>query len=346
MSTYYDFSQLLSYNGTYNVIADSRGSGKTYGWTKLALNGWFKNRDEFFYLRRYKEEIQKSAPLFFNAIAHEFPYADFKTEGMFARVASAETRGTKKRQWDTIGYFGALSTSHQLKSVPFPNVRRIGYDEFIIERGNTVYITSEVAKLNNFFSTVNRRRTDCKLFMMANAVSMSNPYFAQWGIRPDLGVEFQKLWKNPVTGKHFMIAHFPEGEGYQAEARATDFGMFVTESDPEYADYAIGNKFADAHTELISSKTSDAKYRFSLETPDGTFSIWYDRDIQRFFAQGKRPKVEKLFTLMPHKVASGKPLMVFQDRPLSTLRTAFRHARLLFDEPATRNSFINIFNTK
>lgn len=336
--TYYNYGQLLSYNAGYNCVAGGRGIGKSFGIKERSIKDWFKKREQFFYLRRYKDEIGKSAPLFFDDIAHKFPFADFRVRGGVAESASAETRGQKKREWSVLGYFGALSVGQQYKSVPFPAVTKLIYDEFIIEKGNTVYLRDEVTAFNNFFNTVDRYQDKTKAFLLANAVSMDNPFFVEWHVRPDEGREWQTFHDG------FIVVHLPDSDKFQAEVANTRFGQFLMKSSPEYAEYAISNKFADANAELVESKTADAKYRFTLETQRQTFGCWFDLGLGRWYITRKRPRGnERVFTLERSNMGEGKTYLEFGSKPLGALRTAFNHGRVWFDEPGTRNLFLDIF---
>ena len=65
---YIDYSRIFSYNALLNFIIASRGTGKTFGITDFVIDKFLKRGDEFVYVRRYKSELQKSIPKFFNAI--------------------------------------------------------------------------------------------------------------------------------------------------------------------------------------------------------------------------------------------------------------------------------------
>ena len=80
---YIDLSKILSYNALLNFIIASRGTGKTYGTTKFVAKKFIEKEEEFIYLRRYKSELQKSIPRFFNAISvnNEFPDHVFSHKG-------------------------------------------------------------------------------------------------------------------------------------------------------------------------------------------------------------------------------------------------------------------------
>src|SRR5437868_2634218 len=175
ITKYYDYAALFSRNGTYNICVGGRGLGKTYGAQKKAirdaitsgLKDGFDKCDQFIYLRRYKEELQMSRDTFFAAVGEEFPAWDFKAEGFEAKISPAADRDIKKRVWKTIGFFIPLSVAQKYKSVAFPRVKLIIFDEFIIEKGVTHYLPNEAIAFNNFFSTVDRYKDKTRVLFLA-----------------------------------------------------------------------------------------------------------------------------------------------------------------------------------
>jgi hypothetical protein len=332
---YYKFDKLLSYNGTYNFCVGARGLGKTFGAKEKAIKAALTKGAEFIYVRRYKEELATARSTFFSDIEYKFPKWDFRAAGMFAQAAPVETRDEKKREWFTIGYFIALSTSQRQKSVAFPRVKTIIFDEFIIEKGMVHYLPEEATVFNNFFSTVDRYKDKTKVFFLANSVSIMNPYFIEYEIAPDTNGEFV------VKHDGFIVCHFPEASNFTNSVYQTKFGKFIKDSD--YAQYAVGNTFDDNNEKLLATKHSKAKYVFTLECKTGTFSVWHTNDTDEYFIQSKLPKAQIMFTLDAAKMDYEKTLMTFTDRPLAYLRAAFRNGRVNFDKPGTRNTFTEIF---
>lgn len=346
---YYDWGRVLSHVAIYCFIVGARGLGKTHGAKKSAVKNALEKGHQFIYVRRYKTELTPSRNTFFADIEHYFPEWEFRTHGGMAQAtefvdpALFETeaeykKAIKGRTWITIGYFVALSTAQTQKSVSYPQVRVIIFDEFIIEKGAFHYLPNEADVFNNFYSTVDRGRkeNEVRVYFLANSVSIMNPYFMAYKIRPDQLPEFSTSHNN------FILCHFPDSAHFAESVYETRFGKFIQGT--EYADYAIGNTFRDSHEELLGGKPSHADYIFTLETSQGTFSIWYDQRKAEYYAQRKRPKGnESVYTLVPEKMSSDKILMTFQDKPLSILRTCFRQGKVHFDEPETRNAFIEIF---
>lgn len=333
--TYYNYDKLYSYNAAYNFVCGGRGLGKTFGAKKKALRSAIKRGDMFIYLRRFKTELPMAKATFFEDIHKWFPDHDFRSNGPLAEMAPIKTRGKKKREWTTIGYFFALTEAQKLKSVALERVKLIIFDEFIIEKGATHYLPSEEIIFNNLYSTVDRYGDKTKVLFLANAVSIMNPYFIAWDIRPPEEGEWV------ISHNGFIVAHFPKAEKFQSEVSRTRFGQFIEGTD--YAEYAVANKFSDNDDSLIDLKGYKARYQFTLECHNGTFSIWYDMINSRYYAQESRPKDELIFTLVMERMSEEKTLMTFADRPLGELRSAYRSGRMLFDRPSTRNAFYEVF---
>lgn len=329
---YYDLSKVLSYNAVYNFIAGARGLGKTYSAKKRSIKRFIKTGDMFIYLRRYKEEIRDAKTSFFADISHEFPGWDFR---VIRNEAQGKPKGSK--EWQVMGYFAQLSTAQRLKSVSYPRVTTIIFDEFIIEKGMIRYLSNEFSVFNNFYNTVDRWKDKTTVLFLANSVSIDNPYFIGLDIHPD---ELQEL---SILKNGFVLCHFPEASEFQTEVYKTRFGQFI--SNTEYADYAVGNKFSDGGMELIKTKNSTARYRFTLETRKGIFTVWHDNLVGDFYLQEKRPKYELIYTITADKMSEGKLLLENNNKLLQLLRSSFRQGQMYFDKPSTRNAFIDIFRS-
>lgn len=334
---FYNYDKINSYNGLFNFIISMRGLGKTYGGKEGVIKKALTRGEHFVFVRRYKDELKMSSEAFWADIIVEeaFPDWDFRTFGSKAQAAPASTRDDKKRSWDTIGHFIPLSIQQSVKGVSYPLVTTIIFDEFIIEKGNIPYLQNEVTKFLNLYSTIARKRTNVKVFFLANSASIMNPYFLHWKIRPNDLPEFSR------HNDGLIVVHLVKSKAFEAEVLATPFGRLIQGTD--YADYAVSSEFADDHDNLLGSKTPEAKYYMSLETAHGTFSVWIDYRAGKTYIQEKRPKREMLMTLLPETMSEEKTLLTFNDKILSNLRTQFRHGRLISDSAQTRNAFIEVF---
>lgn len=334
-SNYYNYSRLLGYNGTYNVLIGNRGKGKTFGAKKKSIKDGILKGDQTILLRRYKEELATAKTTFFDDIKKEFPGYDFRIQGSVGQWSHAIDRGFKNREWFTIIIFVALSQSQNYKGSSFPNVKTIIFDEFIIEKGSTSYMPDEVKRFNGFYSTVDRWMDKTRVFFLANSVSIMNPYFIEWGIVPEENDEFI------IRKKGFLVCHIANNEDFNNEVKLTKFGQFIM--DTEFGDYAIENKFSDNHNQMLDIKDSKARYLFTLECKTGYFSVWYSFINNYYWIQEKLPKNEEIYTLLSNRMDNNKTLLSFSDKPLANLRAAYRKGDMSFDNQVTRNTFMEIF---
>lgn len=337
MLKFYNFSYIDSFRAVFMFILGARGLGKTWGAKYKAIKKALHSDEQFIYMRRYKTDL-KTTRTFFADIEDKFPEWDFRVNGDLAQAAHASTRNDDKRSWKDIGYFIALSVSGTKKSQSFHHVTTIIYDEFIIEKGNIPYIQNEVKVFLEFYNTVDRYKDKTKVYFLANAVAIDNPYFIYWDIKPPEN--------NKVFTMHdgFMALHFPDSAEFVEGVKKTRFGKFLLKTDPDYVDYAMNNKFADNHQMLIGKKPSHAEYLFTLETRKGTFSVWMDWIDEIHYFQKKRPKGnESLFTLIEKNMNEDKTLLIRSDKLSQRMRTAYRHGKCRFDAQQTRNSLLETF---
>ena len=328
--SYYSFDKILSYNAVINMVMGARGLGKTYGAKRMVIKNALEKHEQFVYLRRYKPEL-KGCKTFFADIAYEFPEYEFRTRGM-----EAQYRGPFPEEndpWTTIGYFMALSVSASAKSIAFPDVTTIIFDEFIIETGTHHYLSNEVRTFLDFYSTVDRYDDRVRVLMLSNAISIMNPYFIEWKISPS-----EKIKR---FGEGFVAIEFVDSERFGREVRNTRFGKFISKYNREYADYSIENEFKDDTPWLVMGKTGTATYMCTYRTKYGSFSVW--KDGMRVFCQKKLPKGNQLKFSMCHDLRPGEVFVTHRDRSPQTLKRIYRQGRCFFDGPETREMFAELF---
>ncbi len=352
--SFYSYDRVCSYDGTINFIVGGRSIGKTYGKQIRVIKRAFKFGEEFVWVRRDKDELRTAINTFFDAVSDEFPGYFFRVVGNvaegakgipenFALLPQGEQKEIlKKVTFVTLGYFIALTQAQKFKGSAFPKVRTMVFDEFILEKGFRRYMPDEVNTFLNLYSTINRKRQGkdrVRAYLLANAVSLDNPYFIHYDIDPDEAV-------NGVIkkAKGFLIVDFPNMEDFRNEIYESGWGQFIAETDPEYAAYSIDNEFRDNHDLMLGDKDRAADYLYTIETRKGTFSVWSKMFSRTVFVQKKRPRGgERIFTLLPEKMGEGKVFLDRSSEVLSGLRTYWRHGNMLFDSPQTRNGMLDIF---
>ena len=263
---YYDLSKIISYQSFLNFLIGARGVGKTYSVTKFVINQFIKKGEEFAYIRRYKTELQKSAPKFFNAVKvnNEFP------------KHKLETKGEKFYIDDKIaGYNMSLSTAQNMKSSNFPNVKYIIFDEFIIEAsGGGHYLPNEVETFLSLVESIARMR-DVRVFLLANAVTVTNPYFLYF----DLSLPYNNDVK--TFKDNLILVQYISNEAYINAKKDTKFGKLVAGT--EYSAYAIDNEFRLDDNSFIEKKTGTSRLNFNIKFNEQIFGVWFDYNISKIF---------------------------------------------------------------
>lgn len=335
MLDYYDYSPVLGRDAPYTFICGARGLGKTYGAKMIAIRKFVKKGRRFIYLRRFKNEL-KGQQGFFSDIAHEFPEWEFRVNGnkfQCRRVEDVEAE--ENFPWSDMGVMLALSQSSYVKSVSYAEYDTIIFDEFIIEKGSVHYLPQEAKRFNDFYSTVDRYNDRVRVYFLANAVSITNPYFIEYGVRLREGQE----WYRYHDG--FVCVHVPSSELFASQVTKTRFGKFLRDSDPAYAEYAINNKFKDQTATLIAKKPSDAKPMWTLYTPIGIMGLWHKSPYT--YVTEKTAGDVRGITTSPGMVSEEITYCPYGSTEMKVLRASFETGRCFFQTPSLREKFLEVY---
>ena len=263
---YWSPDKLLSYNFLFNYVIGERGNGKSFGAKKYGINKFLKTGKQFIYLRRYGseiKEIKKAKEEFFKDLDKYFPDVEFAIEG--DRIMA-----NKK----VCGYLAFLSISDNYKSIPFPDVELIIYDEFIIENIKVHhYLDDEVNKFLSFYDSIARTR-DVRVLFLANSVTMNNPHFLYWDISQNGDKQFTQFKR---IDSILEITNCKEYRKYRANTR---FGKMVKNT--SYGRYALDNKFLLDTNNFIAKKTGQCKYICTLYLESYKVGIWQNKEMLLF----------------------------------------------------------------
>lgn len=188
---YYSLNKILEKNCTYNVIFGERSNGKTYSVLKYGLEQFCKNHGQIAIVRRWKEDItgKRASDIFSALLVNDEMYHISKGKyggicyyagRFYACNYDKENKPLYNEKTDCLGYVFALSDTEHNKSISYPNVTTILFDEFIT---NHVYLNDEFILFMNTVSTIVRQRTNVKIFMCGNTVNKYCPYFDEMGLK-------------------------------------------------------------------------------------------------------------------------------------------------------------------
>lgn len=284
VSMFWNLRQTLTYNKLINVIVGNRGGGKTYGSKQWAIDNFIKRGEQFGYIRRYKDDLKEPMARFFDDIKHEYPDYEFHSDSkyFYIRLRSED----QKQKWtikDIAGFGFTLSTASNRKSIAYPNITTLIYDEFLIDKGNQQYLPDEPIKLLNLYETVARPGTGHKrvrLFLLANAISITNPYFLFWDLKmPTKQDKNNKwIWLHPTRP---ILVEDVKGTDFMEAKKKSEFGSLV--SGTKYAEFSIENKFILDDPTFLEKKSPNARYYFTFIYKDQKFGVWADFSVGKMW---------------------------------------------------------------
>lgn len=188
---YYDARHLLKEypDAYYYMIFGERSNGKTYSALDYVLERYFKHGEQFAYLRRFGEDVKKKnlSPLFSAHIEHgrlselsggTYSLVDY-TGGKFVAMQYDPETGNIEKDVQPMGYAFDLNSMEHHKSVSYPKITTVIFDEFLSRQG---YLANEFILFTNTLSTIIRQRNNVKIFMLGNTVNKFCPYFQEMGL--------------------------------------------------------------------------------------------------------------------------------------------------------------------
>lgn len=186
---YYSLKKIQQKKSTYNVVFGERSNGKTYAVLHYVLEKFMKNREQFAYVRRWKEDvIGRRASSVFNALASDGEIEKLSNgeytgvyyySGRFYLCSYDDKGKAIYSDSDLLGYTFALSDTEHNKSNSYPKVSTIMFDEFLTKG---LYLQDEFVLFMNTVSTIVRLRTDVEIYMLGNTVNKFCPYFKEMGL--------------------------------------------------------------------------------------------------------------------------------------------------------------------
>ena len=178
----------------YFIAIGERSNGKTFGVKELAFDDYLERGKQFAVIRRWEDDFKgKNGPLFYDDFIHNPTRGNIiesKTKGKWNSVIYRAQmwylqRVSKSGEVEAVddtpfAMAFALTKAEHYKSVPFPNIETILFDEFMTRR---MYVTDEFLLFTDILSTIIRLRDTPRIFMCANTISTYCPHFVEMGIK-------------------------------------------------------------------------------------------------------------------------------------------------------------------
>lgn len=191
-NTYYDIRTLIKahLDCQYYMIVGERSNGKTYSSMDYCLENYLKNGEQFAYMRRWGEDVRpnKLAELWSGHVANHrvTELSDFHFDTMvyyqrkfYCGTTDPEDMSVTKCP-EPAGFVFDISGMEHYKSLSYPRVTTIVFDEFLSRNG---YLPNEFVQFTNSLSTIIRDRDNVKIIMLGNTVNKYCPYFKEMGLK-------------------------------------------------------------------------------------------------------------------------------------------------------------------
>lgn len=269
---FFDLQDVLDEEMFLSFVVSERGAGKTFSSLKKLIEIFLKTGEQFVYLRRSQTELESALPTIFDPFQREgfFLEHNFSVRGEFLYIDNK-----------CCGRGIAISTAYKLKSVGFPNVKYILFDEFISENGQ--YIKEELHKFLSCIETIGRMR-DIYVIALANQSTIYNPYYVYFQIKP----ASKQTPKTRFRQKSILVYQFISTEYREVKQetkfgkliRGTKYGSFMLENEAiqdnyQFVDKMDGYKKKPFVNMLISGENIVA---YDCETKDGTIVYFQIRE--------------------------------------------------------------------
>ena len=264
---YYSRNDLLSYNALFSFVVGERGTGKTYQFKDWAISDFIKNGNQFVYVRRYKTEF-KDIGNFFDDIMKKYPEHEFK-------IAHGKFYIDDK----IAGFYIPLSVAITKKSVAYPNVNKIGFDEFILEKSTIHYLPNEVSAFLGLYETIARDRNNVRVMFMANSVTLINPYFLFFDLQVNKSKRFWTFKNND------LVVELTDLQDFKEHKKQTRFAKIIDGT--AFSKYSIDGDFVTDNYEFIENKSPNSYYMFTIVYKGDELGIWCDAKLGLMYVTTK-----------------------------------------------------------
>ena len=336
---YWDINRTLSYNRLFNFVVGQRGNGKTYGSKVWALKRFDKTGEEFIYLRRYEAERELVGPKYCKDI-QDLVFSEGRTayvDKSGKKILLGAWNPAKERYENVVqaGHIMSLTKMTDLKSMSFPDVGTIIYDEFLLENtGVHHYLKEEPRVFLNFYETIARMR-DVRVFFLANAISVNNPYFSYFKLHLPFGTN--------ITTKNEILLELVENKEFTEAKKATRFGSIIAGT--KYEEYSVENKFVYDLNSFIGKPTGNLNYVYTMVYCDKKYGFWEEGQRERGWLTRKiDPSCKMVFATTtedhePNRLLLDSPKVNW---PYELMLKYHRYGLLWFDCLETKADFIKM----
>ena len=325
------------------LLLGERSNGKSYCIKSLLLTECYKHKREFIYLRRFDLDIKDSVAVhyFSDMPVYEITNGEYSCVDVFRKTiyfANINEETGKIVRGQKIGYCHALSGAEHYKSLSFPNVDFIDFEEFISVDGH--YLFNEPDKLQHYVSTIFRHKRG-KVYLVGNTISRICPYYREWGLEKGLKKQKQGEIKMYKIGETDIALYLTDSLNYNSGMFFGNIANNITKGDYETLILPHLPKPKFRYKVLYTFVLEYNEFKFLCEllqdSEQPTNITWYVQP-KTSDIQNKTRVISNIYNINPYYQTSFKGLTANEQQVI----------RLLFDDQVcysdnlTGTEFLNI----
>lgn len=286
---YLNFPELVDDRYPFTFVIGGRGTGKTYGAIKWALESGFK----FLFMRRTQAQADIINKPDFSPFK---PVADDLGMDVSSEPLSKYNAGISiDDEADYRGYTCALSTIASLRGFSAREVQAIIYDEFIPERHERA-IRDEGRALLNAYETVNRNREldgelPVKMFCLANSNDFANPIFIELElVKVVAGMIERRQEVFRDGGRGLQVIYLLHSKISEEKSKTA---LYRLSRDSGFQAMSLGNLFTNYDKQGIISR--DIR-EYTPIASVGELTIYKHKSIRHYYVTGHKSGAPKTYT--------------------------------------------------
>lgn len=269
----------------YIFLLGERANGKSYAVKSHLLQQAFNNITEnkcykqIGYIRRFDLDCKDSMcePYFSDMPIQEITKGMYDSISVYRKKIYFGNVNNETGRVDRsvcIGNCYALSSAEHYKSLMYPHITNIIYEEVVSERNQ--YLYSEPFKLQQLISTIFRDRKG-KVYLIGNTLSRMCPYYNEWGLedveKMNQGETIIYKYDNTIIKVHRTKSRdYNSGMFFGLASKNITKGEYTTEQQPH-----LKGKINDYNIMYeVVLKYNNFRYmmRFLRHKTDN-FYVWY-----------------------------------------------------------------------
>ena len=345
MGKYYSCEYLLTLKDANRNIPDiyiadgNRTAGKSVSFKRKLVDTFLAKKtdiNQFYYLYRYKTDMQNVADMFFTDIRRLFYDGHEMTERKLFDGAVVELQ----LDGEPCGYAMPLSLSSKIKRMSsiFVRLAHGFFDEYQDE--NNQYLPNEVDKLHSIHTTIARgdgkQSRRVPLYMASNTVSILNPYYNLFGINKLLHSNTKIL-----RGDGWVFER-TYNENAQREFETSAFNRAFAKT--KYYSFASQNVYLNDNMALVCRPEGHSEYIVSIRYNLEWFNVRkYNTCV--YVSQGYDSSFPKRVSFQVNDVIDDRAAMITSSNYIIMyLRTFFNRGVMRFDGVKSKNMMLDMLS--